>query len=143
MASRKIIVRTLLRKDVDDQLVDDINALLKQQHSKAFECDKNEILDGLNHVHTVVAFKNNRVVGMGDLHFLRCKSHIFASVHNLVVKDDLDVTKIGTLIVREMRDYISPEQFIYIHVEPKDPIIPHLEKLGFERNRKIRYKFRR
>lgn len=138
----EIVVRQLRRSDITESLVDEINTLLRQQHSHARRCDSGELKDDLNHSITVVALDGNQVVGTGTLAYSPLKTHIPSGIHNAVVKEGYDDCALRARIIAMLVHLRRGGNFIDINVLPDDPIINTLKELGFVKRKKVTYRLK-
>ena len=100
MFTGKIMVRRLRPSEVSQTVVDDINHLLRSQHSKANTVDEESLLAHMKRSQLVVAWNDDgRILAMGVKVRTYAVSHSFASIHNLIVRNGCDALSLGKRIV--------------------------------------------
>lgn len=143
MVSGEISVRRLHPREVKLTL-HDINALLRQQHSKAKKIGDERLCACLKESIVVVAWDfRERVVGMGVLVTPDVLSYTFASIHHLVVWRGGDKL-IRKQILDELLAHAPKVEFIKIEVLPDDDeLLTIVKTLGFKPHKKFLYRLKR
>lgn len=144
MFTGKIIVRKLCRSEVSQEVIDDINHLLRKQHSRARKVDEENLLSHLKRSKVVVGWDDNsRIIAFGVMVRTYVVSHTFASIHNLTVRDDFDRLSICKRMVDLLMEGANGVEFIEISVSPEDDdLINIATTLGFVLRPKLRYRHR-
>ena len=129
-------------QEVSQGVVSDIDALLRQQHSKAKRLNAEKLISQSYKSKVVVAWNDGgRVIGIGVLVIVSALSHTFASIHNLVVLKSSDRLSIGKRIVDALVDGVTDIEFIEVGVLPEDHGARDiLIASNFKTKRKIRYR---
>jgi hypothetical protein len=135
-------VKILKEVDLTVQVVEDINALLKQQHSDANTVDRFMLLEHMRWSRIACATSDDTVIGMGVLGITRCVSHEFAGIHNLIVLQGFDAVIIGKRIVDLLREDIHHVAFIQITKLPSPELAPVLVNMGFVEKSEPRFRLR-
>ncbi len=142
MFSGKIEVRRLRSSEVCLKVVNDVNALLRSQHSKAGRVDEETLTTHARKSKVVVAWSDtNHVIGMGVLIVVHAVSHTFGNVHNLVIADGFDSLVLSKRIMDELLQGVDGLDFIEAGALPDDgDKINVLETLKFKRKQKLRFR---
>lgn len=144
MFSGQIDVRRLLPNEIKKNwhVVADINYLLRQQHGGAIKIEEETLLANLKQSKVVVAWKDDRVVGVGQLVKVPVLSHSFASIHNLVIRRGTEVTSTGSQIVNLLTADLSCAEFVEAGAWDTDcDLINILTVAGFRKRDKHTFRY--
>lgn len=138
-----IEVKMLLPKQVTPQVVEDINFLLRRQHSDAKHLEGYILLEHMGKSKVAVAWLGERVVGMGVLVRVHCVSHTFGSIHNLIIRESVDALSVGARIIKLLTEDLYDVEFVEAGVWLQDEeMVKILEAFGFEEKPRSRYRLK-
>jgi|SRR3989338_7197512 len=142
MFTEKVTVRKLRPSEVNVKAVDDINYLLRRQHSKTRKVDKESLLAHMKQSKVVVAWNDDdRIIALGVLVRTYALSHTFAGIHNLIIRNGFNPLSIGKRIVDLLIDEVDDVEFIETGVWPENnDLINLLTVSGFVPKSKLRYR---
>ena len=137
-------VRRLRPREVNLKAVNDINDLLRRQHSEARKIDEDILREQIAKAKVVVAWNDNdRIIGLGVLVKTLTLSHTFATIHNLVVCEGSDRLSVGKQIVDLLVEGVGDVAFIEASAWPDDgDLINLLTVCRFKPKHKLRYRFK-
>ena len=134
-------IRRLRPKEVNLKTVNDINRLLKMQHSKAKRLDEEGLAAFLKKSKVVVVWNDNaRIIGMGILVEVDAASHKYAIIHHLAVLNSSDRLTLGKGIVDLLIEGVVVEFFVANVWQEDRDAINFLTTVGFRLKPKLRYR---
>lgn len=136
------IVRKLRLREVGLGVINDINYLLKKQHSEARRAGEESLRAFMKQAKVVVAWNDDeRIVGLGSLIKTPALSHSFVVIYNLVVHEGYDQLSIGKRIVDLLIEGVGDVAFIEASARPNDDdLINLLAVCGFKPKQRLRYR---
>jgi len=101
---KMVKVCVLHKKHITPEVVDDINRLLRRQHSHSLLVDESFLHDYTTRSSTVLvtAKRGKKTVGLGTLICVEPLGHWYGTIHNLIIETDEDITAVGKLIVETL-----------------------------------------
>lgn len=144
MFTGQVSVRRLRPREVCLRVVNDINDLLRRQHSAARRVDEDIIRELIAKTKVVVVWNDgDRIVGLGALVKVTTLSHTFATIHNLCVCEGSDRLTVGKRIVDLLVEGVGDAAFIEASAWPDDgDLINLLTVAGFKPKHKLRYRLK-
>ena len=145
MFSGKVEVRLLLPNDISWGRLNDINGLLLRQHSKAVAVRQAELVSFTEKEKVVVAWLDDRIVGVGVLFFRPCLTFSYGEIRHVEVEKDIfDSLVTKKRIVEELFEHaraITKISRVLISVHEDDvDLAAVLEALGLKAESKLRYR---
>ena len=141
MFTGRIDVRQLRPREVNARVVNDINDLLKKQHSKARRLNEDSLAAYSKNNKVVVAWNDNEhIIGMGVLIVVDAASHEYGVVHHLTVLRGADSLTLRAKIMESLITRVVEVEFFMINILPTDRnAVIFLTSMGFTQ-RKLSYR---
>ncbi len=140
----KITIQRLTREQVTPEIVDEINTLLRKQHSRAMSLDSSLLRAYVQRAKVIVAVQNEQIIGMGVLVSIECLTHWYGRIHNLVIADGQDVITLGKRLVEALAKKEEPyPEYIESCSWVQDPrMLDIFKELGFTEKPYSRFRLR-